>query len=218
MQRLKDYSRFIVWQTGLGYLLLWAVTYWTLDQGGAVFGKSGACYPDAAKVLFYWVCDGGGPLAVLASVSNAALTATVWAPVYPAAATVRPDAAAIAAPIVALHVVGLPLAIFVVMRILLAALDLRRVVGSPRASTAAASVALGPIAPGPVAPEPDRPVPVSARRPVPPRPALAVKPRNQFGLRRMEGGRRRTAGRRVRRSCGLSPARATARSCRRHSP
>jgi hypothetical protein len=190
MQRLKDYSRFIVWQTGIGYLLLWAVTFWTLDEGGAVFGRSGACYPDAAKVLFYWVCDGAGPLAVLASVSNAALTATVWAPVYLAAATVRPDAAAIAAPIVALHVVGLPLAIFVVMRILSAAFDLRRAVGSPRASTAAASVAPGPVASEPV--EPDRPVPVTTRRIVPPRPAPAVKPRNQCGLRRMEGGRRRT--------------------------
>jgi len=151
MQRLKDYSRFIVWQTGLGYLLLWAVTFWTLDEGAAVFGKSGECYPDAAKVLFYWVCD-AGPLAILAGVSNAALTATVWAPVYLAAATVRPDAVAIAGPIIVLHVVGLPLAIFVVVRMLSAVFDLRRMVGSARAPAAAAAVA-----PEPVVLPPDQP-------------------------------------------------------------
>ena len=88
MRRLKDYLRFVAWQIGIGYLLLWAVTFWTLDEGAAVFGKSGVCYPDAAKVLFYWVCEATSPLAILASVANVALTATVWAPVYLAAATV----------------------------------------------------------------------------------------------------------------------------------
>ena len=46
-----------------GYLLLWAVTVWTLGEGASVFGKSGLCHPDAAKVLFYWVCDASSPLA-----------------------------------------------------------------------------------------------------------------------------------------------------------
>ena len=133
MRRLKDYLRFVAWQIGIGYLLLWAVTFWTLDEGAAVFGKSGVCYPDAAKVLFYWVCEATSPLAILASVANVALTATVWAPVYLAAATVEPDAITIAGPIVALHVIGLPLGIFVLIRMMAAVLDLRRRSGSGRA-------------------------------------------------------------------------------------
>src|SRR5260370_42559482 len=109
MRRLKDYCRLVAWQTGLGYLLLWAVPFWALDEGATVFGKSGVCYPDAAKVLFYWVCEATSPFAILASVVNVALTATVWAPVYLAAATAQPAAATIAAPIIVVHLVGLPL-------------------------------------------------------------------------------------------------------------
>lgn len=92
---------------------------WTLGDGASVFG-SGDCHPDEAKVLFYWVCNADNPLSILATLSNTALTATVWAPVYIAAATVRPDAIAIAAPIVGAHIVGLPAAIFVAMRLMLA--------------------------------------------------------------------------------------------------
>ena len=40
MRRLNDYSKILAWQTGLGYLLLWAVTFWTLDEGANVFGKT----------------------------------------------------------------------------------------------------------------------------------------------------------------------------------
>src|SRR4051812_35668596 len=103
MHRLKHYLRIVAWQTGLGYLLLWAVTFWALDEGATVFGKSGVCYPDEAKVLFYWVCEAASPLSILASVVNVALTATVWAPVYLAAASAQPEVAIIAAPIVILH-------------------------------------------------------------------------------------------------------------------
>jgi hypothetical protein len=134
MQRLKDYLRIITWQVGLGYLLLWAITFWTLDQGAAVFGKSGVCVPDEAKVLFYWVCDPSSPLTVLASVANAALTATVWAPVYLAAATTQPEAAVLAVPIIALHVIGLPLSLLVLVRLLAGAFDLRARIGAGRNS------------------------------------------------------------------------------------
>ena len=96
MRRLKDYLKVIAWQAGLGYLLIWAITFWTLDDGARVFGASGVCLPDQAKVLFYWACEAKSPLSILASLANAALTLTVWAPVYVAAATVKPDAMAIA--------------------------------------------------------------------------------------------------------------------------
>ena len=182
MRRLRDYCRFVAWQAGLGYLLLWAVTFWTLDEGASVFGKSGVCFPDEAKVLFYWVCDPASPLTILASIANAALTATVWAPVYLAAATAEPGAITIAGPIIALHLIGLPLALFVLIRLLAAALDLRRLVGSARAPApevvAAMPVTLAALpASAAVAP-----------LPLPPRPQLSPRPkanpRGEFGLRR----------------------------------
>src|SRR5450631_1249017 len=126
MQRLRDYCGIFAWQTGLGYLLLWAVTYWTLADGAAVFGRSGVCHADSAQVLFYWACDPASPLAILASVANYALTATVWAPVFVAAATVDPDAVVIAVPIVALHVIGLPFGILVLIRLLARTFDATR--------------------------------------------------------------------------------------------
>ena len=51
MQRLKDYCGILAWQTGIGYLLLWGVTYWALANGAAVFGQSGVCHADSAQVL-----------------------------------------------------------------------------------------------------------------------------------------------------------------------
>jgi hypothetical protein len=126
MRRLKDYLGVLVWQSGLGYIALWAITYWSFDWGPVVFGRSVACHPDSAKVLFYWVCDPANPLAILSAVVNAALTITVWAPIYIAAATVRPDAVAIAVPIIAAHIIGLPTAIFVMMRVMLKFFELVR--------------------------------------------------------------------------------------------
>jgi hypothetical protein len=120
MHRLRDYRTFVVWSSGLGYVALWCVTLWTLDHGAAVFGGSGVCRPDLAKVLFYWVCEAASPLALLAAIANAALTVTVWAPVYVAAAAVRPDAIVIAVPIVVVHLVGLPAALLVAIRLMLA--------------------------------------------------------------------------------------------------
>jgi hypothetical protein len=167
MRRLRDYCRILIWQTGIGYLLLWAVTLWTLDAGANVFGKSGVCYPDQAKVLFYWVCDAASPLAILAGIANVALTATVWAPVYIAAATVEPDAIAIALPIIAVHVFGLPLAIFVLVRMMAAVLDLRRRIPGRTRSAPLAAVPADP-----------------AERAPPTRPVEKVKPRAEFGLRK----------------------------------
>jgi hypothetical protein len=136
MQRLKDYCGIFAWQTGLGYLMLWGVAYWTLAHGAAVFGGSGVCHADSAQVLFYWACDPASPLAILAGAANFALTATVWAPVFVAAATVDQDAVVIAVPIVALHLLGLPLGILVLVRLLARTCDAvralrRRVVRRP---------------------------------------------------------------------------------------
>jgi hypothetical protein len=126
MRRLRLYLSAFAWQTGVGYLALWVLTFWALDHGAAVFGRSGVCHPDAAKVLFYWVCDGASPYAILAALANFALTVTAWAPVYIAAATVEPRAIPIALSIVLSHMIGLPAAIFVLVRLLAATFDLLR--------------------------------------------------------------------------------------------
>jgi hypothetical protein len=183
MRRLKDYCKFVAWQTGIGYLMLWAVTFWTLDEGATVFGKSGVCVPDQAKVLFYWVCDASSPLTILASVANAALTATVWAPVYIAAATAQPDAVTIAGAIIALHVIGLPLGIFVLVRMLVIAFGLRR----PSGANPAGAVGIAPAAAMPVVAA-ATPAGAPAARPVMP-PRLQVKPRDEFGLRGRDDSR-----------------------------
>jgi hypothetical protein len=176
MQRFKGYLNVIAWQTGVAYLLLWMVTFWTLYEGASVFANSGVCYPDTATVLFYWVCTTRSPLAILASVANVALTATVWAPVYIAAATVKPEAISIALPIIALHVVGLPLALFVLVRLLATAFDLRRGIRSGRGPVrASAAAATG----GSAAAAGLHPMP----HPVTPRPARKIKARSEFGLR-----------------------------------
>ena len=116
MRRLKDYLRFLVWNAGLGYIALWLMTFWTFDYGGAVFGNSGVCQPADAKVLFYWTCDPASPLSILAALANTALTVTVWAPVYVAAATVDSSAIALALPIMLTHGLGLPAALLIIIR------------------------------------------------------------------------------------------------------
>jgi hypothetical protein len=58
------------------------------------------------------------PLSILAALANTALTVTVWAPVYVAAATVDPSAMALALPIMLTHALGLPAALLVIIRVM----------------------------------------------------------------------------------------------------
>jgi hypothetical protein len=186
MGRIRDYVRFIAWQTGLSYLLMWAVTFWALDYGAAVFGTSGVCHPDAAKELFYWVCDASSPLSILSTVVNVALTATVWAPVYIAAASVQPEAMTVAAPIIAIHAVGFPLALFVLVRTVAAVLDF----GRRNARGGRQEIADAPST------DSARPPQAKSPKPAPSQPRKVVPPRGEFGLRthpdvRQAAGRRR---------------------------
>ena len=168
MRRLNDYFRFAVWQSGLGYIVLWCLTFWALDEGPAIFGRSGVCHPDEAKVLFYWVCDPASALSILASLVNTAFTVTIWSPVYVAAATVRPDAIALAAPIIGAHVIGLPAAIFVAIRVMLTIFQV------PRGLRRRKQKDENEMADLPVK---------TARRTIPARRYKTVKPRSTFGLR-----------------------------------
>jgi hypothetical protein len=168
MQRFKDYIAAAVWQIGLGYLGLWTLVFWILAQGPVVFGRSGACRPDLAQVLFYWSCEPGTLIAYAADIANVALTVTVWAPVYLAAATVHPDAIALAAPILALHLVGLPAGLLVGIRLLLVLFD-----------SVASVLRRRPAAAGPAGADPSaRALEEMQRRARP-----AVRARSTFGLR-----------------------------------
>ena len=126
MRRFQDYLRFLVWNCGLGYIALWAITFWTLDYGKTVLGLWGGCLPDPNTVLFYWVCDAASPYSILATIANSALTITIWAPVYVAGVAERPEAAALLVPIISTHLVGLATAILVTIRLMLALFQLVR--------------------------------------------------------------------------------------------
>jgi hypothetical protein len=165
MHRLKRYLQIAVWQVGLAYIALWAITFVVLDYGAHLF--DGACRPVGATVLFYWSCDPSSPLAFAASIANTALTATVWAPVYVAAATVSPGAVALAIPILLVHLIGLPAALLVSIRLL------ARLVHAPRWFA------------GRRAPDRDDDALPPLRMLPPPSPSALpqVKPRDTFGLR-----------------------------------
>jgi hypothetical protein len=164
MRRLKDYLHIAAGQLGLAYIALWAIAFIVLDYGPHLF--AGACRPIGTAFLFYWSCDPSSPLHFAADVANTALTATVWAPVYVAAATVRPDDLAIAAPILLVHLIGLPTALLVSIRLLARLVQMPRWLTRRRAEHG----------------EEDEPMP--PLRVLPPPAALPkVKPRDTFGLR-----------------------------------
>jgi len=118
-QRLRDYLRFAAWQSGISYLVLWAMTWWALDYGTSVFGGSAACRVEQVRILFYWGCTPDSALFVLAAAANAAFTLTIWAPVFVALASANVALVPVAATAVFTHVIGLPAAIFVAARTML---------------------------------------------------------------------------------------------------
>jgi hypothetical protein len=125
-QRLLDYLRFLAWQSGISYILLWSMTWWALDHGSSVFGGSGVCRIATVKILSYWACAPDSLLAVLAAAANAAFTLTIWAPVFVVLAVGNATMVPVAVPIVLAHVAGLPAAIYVVARVMLRVLALAR--------------------------------------------------------------------------------------------
>jgi len=118
-QRLRDYLRFAAWQSGISYLVLWAMTWWALDYGSSVFGGSAGCRVEQVRILFYWACAPDSVLFVLAAAANSAFTLTIWAPVFVVLASVNAALLPVAAMAVFTHVIGLPAAIFVVARAML---------------------------------------------------------------------------------------------------
>jgi hypothetical protein len=178
MGRLADFGRVAVWHSGLSYIALWAMAFWTLDEGPHIFAAAG-CHPDAAQVLFYWICDPARPISILAALANTALTMTAWAPVYVAAATVRPDALWAAVPILAAHIMGLPAALFVSIRLMAGLLDIISGVFRKRPEACVA----GAIAPCGTNGQAEMPIP-GPHRPAAPRARSRVAARDTFGLRK----------------------------------
>lgn len=165
MHRLKTYLQIAIWQVGLAYIALWAVTFVVLDYGPHLF--DGVCRPIGAAFLFYWSCDPSSPLAFAAGIANTTLTATVWAPVYLAAATVSPGAIALAIPIMLVHLIGLPAALLVSIRLLARIVQMPRRLAGRHATDSD-----------------DDPLPALRMLPPPAPSALPkVKPRDTFGLR-----------------------------------
>lgn len=163
MRRLKDYLHVAVAQLGFAYIALWAIAFVVLDYGPRIF--DGACRPVGAQLLFYWSCEPSSPLAFVAAVANSALSVTVWAPVYVAAATVRPDTLALAIPILLVHLAGLPAALLVSIRSLARIVEMPRWLAKRRC------------------PQSDDTLPpLRILTPAPPA-APRVKPRDTFGLR-----------------------------------
>lgn len=164
MHRLKNYLQIAAWQVGLAYVALWAVAFIVLDYGPHLF--DGVCRPVGTKLLFYWSCDPSSPLSFLADIANAALTMTVWAPIYVAAATIRPDAIVLAVPILLVHLIGLPTALLVTIRLLASVFQAPRWIARRGAN------------------EGEEALPPLRTLPPPPPSALpTVKPRDTFGLR-----------------------------------
>ncbi|KAB2879562.1 MAG: hypothetical protein F9K38_10795 [Pseudorhodoplanes sp.] len=193
MRRLQDYLTFIVWQAGFAYVALWVVTFWTLDYGPAIFGHANGCHPDKAAVLFYWSCDPQSPLWIFSTVANTALTITVWAPVYVAAATVRPEAISLAAPIVGTHLIGLPAAIFVTIRVMLQFFLLPRRIAQRMQRIEAGELPEGEVTiKPPAARQPATTALAAAKVAGPaagalPRHLTGIKPRAEFGRRGRNG-------------------------------
>jgi hypothetical protein len=169
MPRLKSYLHIAAAQVGFAYIALWAITFVMLDYGPHLF--AGACRPVGVKLLFYWACEPTSPLVFIAGIVNMALTVTVWAPVYVAAATVRPDAIALAAPILLVHLVGLPAAILVSIRLLARMFQAPRWIARRRGQAGAEDDGRNDDAWPPL-----RALPAPLARP-------KVKPRDTFGLR-----------------------------------
>jgi hypothetical protein len=172
MQRRKGYLGIIAWQIGLGYIALWAIAFVVLDYSPRLFGMSPACHAETTQLMFRWVCDPGSPLVFLAGIANAVLTATIFAPVYLAAATVNPDAAAIAVAILLVHGIGLPTALLVLIRLLRGLFEAPRWFARGRAEEMHEPMPQTHIQRGALAP--------------PPPPAKTVTPRETFGLRQQQ--------------------------------
>ncbi|CAL8968509.1 hypothetical protein RHODGE_RHODGE_04586 [Rhodoplanes serenus] len=115
-ERLDRDGRLAVRMIGVAYLILWGITWWSLDHGATVLTSLGACRLEPLSELFVWRCLPEAPLPAVVDLLNGVLAATLWAPAVVLAAVSQPDVRLMAAVLVGLHLVGLPAALLVVIR------------------------------------------------------------------------------------------------------
>lgn len=115
-RRFEDDARLAVRQIGLAYVVLWGVTWWTLDHGSTLLGPGAGCRLESLSDLVVWNCASGTRLDVVADLVNGVLASTVWAPAVVLSAVVQPEVRLLAVAVVGLHLVGLPAALLVAIR------------------------------------------------------------------------------------------------------
>ncbi|MTW16757.1 hypothetical protein GJ689_11135 [Rhodoplanes serenus] len=115
-ERLDRDGRLAVRMIGVAYLILWGITWWSLDHGATVLTRFGACRLEPLSELFVWRCLPEAPLPAVVDLLNGVLAATLWAPAVVLAAVSQPDVRLMAAVLVGLHLVGLPAALLVAIR------------------------------------------------------------------------------------------------------
>ncbi|NVO15933.1 MAG: hypothetical protein HXX10_18015 [Rhodoplanes sp.] len=184
-RRFEDDARLAIRQVGLAYVVLWGVTWWTLDHAPTLLGSGAGCRLESLSDLVVWSCTSGARLEVVADLVNGVLASTVWAPAVVLSAAAQPEVRLLAFAVVGLHLVGLPAALLVAIRFGVSVCDRiarRPPAGStPPALDAPTGDAMSP-ASGAAANA--AAVPAGVVRLPPARPARPpVTPRNTFGLR-----------------------------------
>jgi hypothetical protein len=115
-RRFEDDARLAVRQVGLAYVVLWGITWWTLDHGSMLLGARAGCRLESLSDLVVWTCMSGTRLGVVADLVNGVLASTVWAPAVVLSAASQPEVRLLAVAVVGLHLVGLPAALLVAIR------------------------------------------------------------------------------------------------------
>jgi hypothetical protein len=125
MARGKTWLRGIAWTVGIGYLLVWALLFWFLHDGHVIRGAS-SCNPVLVFELSMWRCQTGTWVDFLAGTVNLVLAMTVWAPAFTLYVSHDPSYWTLVAPIYSAHLLGLPSAIYVLLRTGTRIVDARR--------------------------------------------------------------------------------------------
>lgn len=109
--------RLIAWGAGLSYISTWAMLLWFMTDG-AFIRANPSCDPILLwDTLAFWSCGEPALAVTLANMINVALALTLWAPAFLAIALNDPAGWVIALPILVTHLVGLPSAAYVALRL-----------------------------------------------------------------------------------------------------
>lgn len=125
MTHWLPWLRGIAWTVGLSYLLAWSLLFWFLYDGDLI-RQTSACEPILVFELSMWRCQTGTWIDFLAGALNLILAMTVWAPAFTLYVSHDPSYWTVVMPIYTAHAVGLPSAIYVLLRAATRVLDARR--------------------------------------------------------------------------------------------